>query len=1018
MNLFRPFHNLRIPYKLFISYSSIFVVAVILGSIVIYSLMRNTIESHIESDLKNSTDTILNMVKTSVTVSVKNHLRAIAEKNYDVVDHFYGLFRQGLLAEKEAKSAASAVLLNQTIGKTGYIFVWDIRKAPKSIPFAVHPKIQGKDVAYVDFVQRGARLKNGYIEYKWKNPGEESAREKSMYLAYFEPWQWVIAASSYRHEFNELVTVDDFRDSILSIRFGKTGYSYIIDGKGNVVIHPELHGSLYDLTDARGSRFIRQICAKKRGKIVYPWKNPGENAFRNKLVIFNYIPEYDWIVASSCYLEEFYAPLDTVRNIIFAFICVTLILGLFLSFRISSSITRPLRDLMKQFRSGAKGDLSFRMKTRSKDEVGQLAQYFNDFMEKLEEYSIHLESEIRERKVAEKALRQGEEKYRTILENIEDGYFEVDIEGNFTFFNDSICKTTGYSRSELTGMNNRQYMDKENAEKVLKVFNRVYSTGEPTKAFDWEFIRKNGTKRQVDASISLIKSPEGGRIGFRGIARDVTERKRAEDALKESEEKYRTVLETNPDPIVVYDMNGKVLYFNPAFTVVFGWTLEERLNKKMDLFIPKENIPETLEMIDKVKEGKGFSGLETCRYTLDGEIIDISISAAIWRDSNGVPLGSVITLRDITERKKLEAQLQHAQKMESIGTISSGVAHNFRNVLSGISINNQLIQLSYPNNKRLMDLTNRINNAIKRGSQLVSGLTQFSRKQSTKKFEILNLVDVIKDTYSLVSKSFDKRIKIKVKLPESLLITGDHSSLSQVMMNLCTNARDSMPDGGTLTIEGHQKGEQAEITISDTGHGMDKQTLKKCFDPFFSTKEVDKGTGLGLSTSYGIVKEHGGDIHAYSELGKGTIFRLYFLVSLTEKSGEIKDGPEIQRGRAEKILIVDDEEDALKPMEELLKELGYRAKSSSNGKEAIETFESWHPDVIFMDRNMPEMDGITCAKKIIEKDPAAKIILISGYDKKGPNGIDYKTGSFIKGYLTKPLDMNELSQVLGRIFNY
>ena len=1017
MNLLRPFYNLRIAYKLFLSYSAVFVLAVILGSMVIYSRVRNTIEFNIESELKNSTETILNMVQTSVAVSIKNHLRAMAEKNREIVEYFNGLYRQGLVTEEEAKSRAGAVLLNQTIGETGYIFVWDIRNAPQSIPLSVHPKIQGKDVAYVDFVQTGAKLKNGYMEYEWKNPGEDKARAKSMYLSYFEPWQWVVAASSYREEFNKLVNVDDFRDSIMSLRFGKTGYPYVIDTKGNIIIHPHLKGNLYDLMDAQGRLFIKEICTQKNGKIIYPWKDPEQKAFREKLVIFNYIPEYDWIVASSCNLDEIYAPLQTVRNIIIVLVLAALLLGILISFRISSSITKPLQNLTKRFSSGAKGDLSVRMESQSMDEVGQLAHYFNDFMDRLEGYSKNLESEISERKQAEQALRESEEKYRTILDNIEDGYFEVDINGNFNFFNNSVCRITGYSKTELIGMNHRQYTDKENAEKVLEVFNRVYTTGEPARAFDWEFIRKDGTKRHVDASVSLIRNAEGLPIGFRGIARDVTKRKRAEEALRESEKRYRTVLEANPDPVIVYDMNGKVLYFNPAFTILFGWTLEEHLGKKMDLFVPEENLPETLEMIEKVKCGDSFTNLETRRYTLDGETIDISMSAAIWHDRAGVPEGSVITLRDITEQKKLQAQLQHAQKMESIGTIASGVAHNFRNVLAGISVNNQLIQMKYPDKKKLIDITDRINNSVKRGSQLVSELTQFSRKQSTKNFRIMNLAEVIKDTYDLVSKSFDKLIDIRIDLPDSLPVMGDSSSLSQVMMNLCTNARDAMPEGGVLSIKARQKGKQAEIIISDTGHGMDKETLKKCFDPFYSTKEVDKGTGLGLSTSYGIVREHDGDIHAYSELNKGTTFKLYFPMSIADEDRKHKDGPEILRGKGEKILIVDDEIEVLGPMEEMLEGLGYRAKSSSSGKEAIERFASWRPHAVCLDRNMPGMDGITCAGKIIELDPAAKIILISGYDKQGPNGIDYKTGDYVKGYLTKPIDIVQLSRILGRLFD-
>jgi CheY-like chemotaxis protein len=265
--------------------------------------------------------------------------------------------------------------------------------------------------------------------------------------------------------------------------------------------------------------------------------------------------------------------------------------------------------------------------------------------------------------------------------------------------------------------------------------------------------------------------------------------------------------------------------------------------------------------------------------------------------------------------------------------------------------------------------------------------------------------------------AFDKKIQIRVDAPEAMPVMGDHSGLNQIIMNLCTNARDAMPDGGELRIEARQKGERVEVIISDTGHGMDKETLGKCFDPFFTTKSVDKGTGLGLSTAYGIAKEHGGDMYAYSELGKGTTFKIYFPAAVAPEKSDREQRQVIASGKGQKILIVDDEIDLLKPMEEMLENLGYCVSSAGNGAEALVKYISWRPDAVLLDRNMPEIDGISCAKKIIEEDPAARIILISGYDERGPNGIDAGSKEFIKGYLTKPMDITELSQLLIRLFS-
>jgi CheY-like chemotaxis protein len=343
------------------------------------------------------------------------------------------------------------------------------------------------------------------------------------------------------------------------------------------------------------------------------------------------------------------------------------------------------------------------------------------------------------------------------------------------------------------------------------------------------------------------------------------------------------------------------------------------------------------------------------------------------------------------------------------------VAHNFRNVLAGISANSQLIQMRYRDDQPLAQIAERLNSAVERGARLVDGLMQFSRKEKAKDFRVLDLTEVIKETYDLVCKSFDKKIDIQADFPVSISVMGDPSGLSQIFMNLCTNARDAMPDGGQLRIEARQKGNQAEVIISDTGYGMDKETAEKCFDPFFTTKEGYKGTGLGLSTTYGIVKEHGGDIHVYSELDKGTTLKIYLPLVLAEGEKREETRPEIVRGSGQKILIVDDEEEVLGPMEEMLEGLGYMAATASSGKGAIEKYKAFQPDVVLLDRNMPEMDGITCGRKIIQHNPKAGIVLLSGYDDQGPNGIDSQTREFIKGYLTKPVDMVELSQVLARL---
>ncbi len=398
------FRNLRIRFKLLIVYSLVFSLAIVAGNAVIYSFVRKTIETQVESELQNSTFAVLSMVKTTANASILNHLRAIAEKNREIVEHLFHQFQRGKMTEAAAKSLAADILLSQRIGITGYLYCLDSQGVLK-----VHPKqaLRDADISSYGFIQEQIHRREGYLEYDWKNPDDDETRPKALYMTYFAPWDWIISASSYRKEFDILVNVDDFRESILSLRFGKTGYPYVMTSQGVLIVHPKLQGTdILDSTDADGRKFIQEICSRKTGKIVYPWQNPDESAPREKLVIFDYLPELDWIVASSSYYDEFYAPLYTVCKFIWVTAAVTLALVLFLTLWISASITLPLQELMYHFKTAANGDLSVRVPVVSGDEIGRLSTFFNQFMAKLESYSCHLETEVQDRRQAETQLQE------------------------------------------------------------------------------------------------------------------------------------------------------------------------------------------------------------------------------------------------------------------------------------------------------------------------------------------------------------------------------------------------------------------------------------------------------------------------------------------------------------------------------------------------------------------------------------------------------------------------------------
>ena len=470
-----------------------------------------------------------------------------------------------------------------------------------------------------------------------------------------------------------------------------------------------------------------------------------------------------------------------------------------------------------------------------------------------------------------------------------------------------------------------------------------------------------------------------------------------------------TILESMAEGILeVY--SNKVVYANGVAVSLLGLTLEKILaSYPPDLF--DHDIGHQLDEILQTNPTEPAGVGEKAPVELNGRQITIKILPVRGETST-----VIIMITDVTERKRLEMQLQHVQKMEAIGTIAAGVAHNFRNILTEILVNSQLIQMNYEDQSGLHDVAGRINTSVRRGASLVDGLLQFSRKQIKEEFEVIDLVKVFNEICQLIKKSFDQKIEIQSNLPDQLPIMGDSTSLSQALMNLCTNARDAMPDGGKLILTGKQEGGRILVTVSDTGQGMDRKAVQKCFDPFFTTKPIGKGTGLGLSTTYGIIKSHEGLISVNSRPNQGATFKIHFPAASPKGQSKDDDTPAIVRGKGQCVLVVDDEPEILNAMEGLLNYLGYRPEFASSGKEGLEKYMQSTPDGVLMDINMPEMDGIACIEEILNYDPAANITIISGYEEEGIDGLSKEIRKSIKDYRAKPLGLGDLSELLAGMF--
>lgn len=527
------------------------------------------------------------------------------------------------------------------------------------------------------------------------------------------------------------------------------------------------------------------------------------------------------------------------------------------------------------------------------------------------QYWLALIEDITEQKATKEALEQTGKHYRDILQSIEEGYFEVDLKGCFTFFNDQVCEITGYPRQELMGMNNRQYTSPATARRMYKRFNRIFKTGKSAKITKYEIIRKDGTRKTIEMSAALMRNLDNAPIGFRGVLRDATHRIQAEK-----------------------------------------------------------------------------------------------------------------------DRKRLESQVQHAQKMEAIGTLAGGIAHDFNNLLMGFQGSISLMLMDLAEDHPHCEFLHNMERYVKRGSELTRQILGFARggKYQVKTTQLNDLINKSADLFSRTK----KEISIHKKFQDDLWsVEVDQGQIKQVLLNLFVNAWQAMPGGGSLFIETENvlldendydkpyainPGRYIRISVSDTGIGMDKATQERIFEPFFTTKGVGRGTGLGLASAYGIIKNHNGIINAYSEKGHGATFKIYLPASKKQVIKE-KPRPEVAQGGTEMILLVDDEEMVADIGKDMLEKLGYTILVAASGAEALKIFNSYRDEIklVILDMIMPDMSGGETFNRLKAIKPDAKILLSSGYSLNGRASKIMKRGC--NGFIQKPFNLKQISRKIRDILD-
>jgi signal transduction histidine kinase len=392
----------RIRTKLYVAYAGAFLIIFLVAGGIIHDQVRDILRRNTETELAKTTEALRTMVRATVDVSIRNYMRAVAEKCLDEARSLNRQVQHGRLTEAEAKERARNAFLSMTIGRTGRVYCLN----SQGIMVVHHTRgLVGVDMSGLAFVREQVQRKEGYMTYEWKEPLESRKRSKAVYMAYFEPWDWIISASSYREEFAQLINVEDFRQRFFELRSGRSGYPFVLDYKGYLLIHPYLRGLHYrDYESPRQRAVAERIVNERNGHFDYMWRNPGEKELKKKVVYFKDIPELGWVVASSSYYEDFQKPLDSIGYVMLTALAVAVLLMIPVSFGIGALITRPIDRLQENFARAADGDFSVRMEQHSRDELGLMAGYFNSFMERLAAHSDELESEIARRRETEKEL--------------------------------------------------------------------------------------------------------------------------------------------------------------------------------------------------------------------------------------------------------------------------------------------------------------------------------------------------------------------------------------------------------------------------------------------------------------------------------------------------------------------------------------------------------------------------------------------------------------------------------------
>ncbi|SDN23181.1 PAS domain S-box protein [Afipia sp. GAS231] len=630
---------------------------------------------------------------------------------------------------------------------------------------------------------------------------------------------------------------------------------------------------------------------------------------------------------------------------------------------------------------------------------------------------------LRHQAASERNLRNERDRiFSAVVESSNDAIITKALDGTITGWNGAAERLFGYTSAEAVGRHIDIIVPPDRRTEIVDILDRV-GEGERIQHYETSRVRKDGHSVEVSLSVSPIRSASGDIVGASKTARDITESNRTLRALTGEVEERQRIFETSHDLILVTDTAGNFIQVSPSATTILGYAPAEMIGHSAVEFIHPDDLENTRREMRTARRGQSKRNFETRYIGKDGKAVSLN-----WSGTWSEPVRRHFFIgRDLTEKQAAEAQLRHVQKMDAIGQLTGGVAHDFNNILTVITGTIGILEEAVADKPELVSIAKLIDEAAERGASLTKHLLAFARKQPLQPREI-DVNSLVLEAAKLLHPTLGEHVEIKPLLADDAWTAlVDPSQLTTAVLNLALNARDAMPQGGKLALETsnvyldenyasmHSEvtpGNYVMVAVSDTGAGIPAALLERVFDPFFTTKEVGKGTGLGLSMVFGFVKQSGGHIKIYSEEGHGTSVKMYLprATGLNQTAAEVLISANVEGGH-EAILVVEDDSMVRRYVVTQIESLGYTTLEAANAADALKILDTARVDLLFTDVIMPgTMNGRQLVEEALKRQPSLKTLYTSGYTE---NAIVHH-GRLDSGVLllAKPYRKFELARML------